>query len=187
VIKLLALLAATFLAAPAFAEEGDCPGDYASHAAHGSALNIPPGLYAHTARRLADFYAATNGARSIYASQIAADIAAAKPQLLLDIRAKVDFDKAHIAGAVNIPLKDLFQPENLVALPTDGTPVVVICYTGHTASMAMGGLVALGYNAYVLRFGMMGWNGPGPQKVGSPSVSQTVYGFGGPTEATPQP
>jgi rhodanese-related sulfurtransferase len=185
VTKLLAVLAALLFAVPTLAEDGDCPGDYASQIAHGNPLNIPPGIYAHTARRIADFYA-TAGTRTVFASALATDIANGKPQLLLDIRAKVDFDKAHIAGAVNIPLVDLFKAENLVALPTDGTPVVVICYTGHTASMAMGGLVALGYNPYVLRFGMMGWGGLSSQKIGSSSVSQTVFGFGGPTVPTLQ-
>jgi rhodanese-related sulfurtransferase len=178
--KLVAALAAfAVLASPALA--GD-HGSYASHAARHGPNGIPNGIYAFNAENFADFFATTNGARSIYAEAVAADIAAGAPQLLLDIRAATDFAKGHVPGAVNIPLAQLFQYGNLSTLPTDGTKIVIICYTGHTASMAMGGLVSLGYNAWVLRFGMMGWNASSSQKVGSPSVSQTILGYGGAIE-----
>ena len=65
-------------------------------------------------------------------------------------------------------------------IPTDGTPVVTVCVTGHTGSMAMSVLGALGYNAYTLRFGMMGWSASTPMKVWSASqVPQNIIGLGG--------
>lgn len=179
---LFSLLAVLAFAPPAFAQEEDSNGEYASQIAHAPAMNIPPGIYAHTARRLDAFFEATNGARTIYAVDLKARIEAGVPQLIVDTRAPVDFAKGHVPGAVNIPLAGLFKPENLVQLPTDGTPIVIVCYTGHTASMALGGLVALGYNPYVLRFAMMGWNASSSQKIWSPSASQTIYGLGGAIE-----
>lgn len=177
-LRLFAVLA-VLVAVPAAAQEGGEYGEYASTIAGAPSMNIPPGVYAHTAARLADFFGRTKGARTIYASDLRARIASGTPQVLLDIRPVADFNAGHIAGAVHIPLEVLFQPESLVALPTDGTQIVVICHTGHTASMALGGLTALGYDAYVLRFGMMGWRGSTPMKVGSPSSSQVIYGLGG--------
>jgi rhodanese-related sulfurtransferase len=179
-MKLMTALAFAVLALPALAQNGH--GAYASHAARHGPDGIPSGIYAFNAENFAEFFATTKGARSIYAEAVSADIAAGTPQFLLDIRATTDFDKAHVPGAVNIPLAELFQYKNLATLPTDGTKIVIICYTGHTASMAMGGLVSLGYNAWVLRFGMMGWLESSSQKVGSPSVSQTIKGYGGKLE-----
>jgi rhodanese-related sulfurtransferase len=177
--RILSVVLAFAFAVPTFAQE-EGAGEYASMVARGNPLGVPPGIYANVARRLDDFFAATAGARTVYADVLRADLAAGKPQLVLDIRPAADFAAGHIAGAVSIPLTELFASENLVALPTDGTPIVIVCHTGHTASMAMGGLTALGYNAYVLRFGMMGWRASTNTKVYSNGqVPQTVYGLGG--------
>jgi rhodanese-related sulfurtransferase len=179
--KIFVAFAALALAASAFAKDNDA-GDYASMAAQGKPGHVPPGIYAHTAARLADFFLATNGARTIFAADLKARIDNGTPQFLLDTRTPTDFANGHVPGAVNIPLNVLFQPENLAALPTDGTPIVIICHTGHTASMALGGLVALGYNPFVLRFAMMGWNASSNQKIYTGSSTQLIYGLGGPIE-----
>lgn len=176
--KLLVVLAALAVAAPVIAQEG--AGDHAASVAAGNPLDVPPGIYANTAERLDEFFAATNGARSVFATDLMSRIDAGADQLILDIRPAADYAAAHIPGAISIPLGVLFRSENLAQLPTDGTPIILVCHTGHTASMALGGLVALGYNAYVLRFSMMAWNGSSNQKIFSPSQTQTIYGLGGP-------
>jgi rhodanese-related sulfurtransferase len=181
-MKPLAVLAAIVFAIPTLAQEADSAGDYASQIAPGNPLQTPPGLYAQNAVRLAEFFGTTKGARTIFADVLATQIESGTAGFLLDTRTPADFAKGHVPGAVNIPLDVLFQPDNLALLPTDGTPVVVICHTGHTASMALGGLVALGYNPYVLRFAMMGWNASSNQKIWSASKSQTIYGLGGALE-----
>lgn len=79
---------------------------------------------------------------------------------VLDIRAKADFEKGQIAGATNIPFLAVAEPDNLKVLPKDKT-VVVVCYTGNTAAQATTILRMLGYDAVVLKFGMMGWDGTG--------------------------
>lgn len=176
--RLLAALAFAILASgPALAQEEEGAGEYASQVAAGNPLEIPPGIYAYSAGKLAEFFAATNGARTIFAKDLNARIAAGVPQVLIDTRPSTDYVKGHVPGAVNIPLAVLFQPQNLARLPTDGTPIVIICHTGHTASMALGGLVALGYNPYVLRFAMMGWNASSSQKIWSATAPQTIYGL----------
>jgi rhodanese-related sulfurtransferase len=75
---------------------------------------------------------------------------------LLSVRKAEDYAKGHVPGAVNIPLGQLAKEESLKKLPTD-KKIVVICYTGHTASQATMFLNQLGYDAYAMKFGMMGW------------------------------
>jgi rhodanese-related sulfurtransferase len=48
------------------------------------------------------------------------------------------------------------KPENLILYPTD-KPILVICYTGHTASMTSSILNTLGFDAWALRNGMLSW------------------------------
>ena len=75
---------------------------------------------------------------------------------ILDVRSAVDYARGYIKGAVNIPFATVFKPENLAKLPKD-KPIVVSCYTGHTASMTSFALSTMGYNASALKWSMMGW------------------------------
>ncbi|WP_242344162.1 rhodanese-like domain-containing protein [Anaeromyxobacter terrae] len=177
--KLLAVLAVFAFAGPVLAQE-EGAGEYASSVSAGRPLDVPPGIYANTAARLAEFFAATNGARTVFATDLKARIDAGTNQLIIDVRPAADYAAGHISGAISMPLAVLFRSENLAQLPTDGTPLILVCHTGHTASMALGGLVSLGYNAYVLRFSMMGWNASSNQKIYSPTQVQTIFGLAGP-------
>jgi rhodanese-related sulfurtransferase len=172
------LLLLLFVVAPmAFAEEE--VGEVAS--AINSAAPIPAGQFAIIAK-YADRYLSGVAGRTIFASVFNDGINdAAKPYddlsdfYVLDIRAAADFAKGHIEGAVNVPYALVAKPENLVLYPTD-KPMLIVCYTGHTASVATGILNTLGYDAWTLRFGMMSWTGYSTQKIYSPSVSQGIYG-----------
>jgi rhodanese-related sulfurtransferase len=181
----VALAALAFLALPAAAQDADVDttGEYARVVARGNPLDYPPGVYAYAARRAGDFFAETKGARTIYADALRARIDANEPMLIVDVRDPITYAAGHVPGAVNIPLEVLFRPENLDLLPTDGTPIVLVCVTGHTASMAMGGLAVLGYNPFVLRFGFMGWSASTKMKVWSASQTkeqtQAITGLGG--------
>lgn len=75
---------------------------------------------------------------------------------ILSIRNPEHYELGHIPGAVNIGLKTLFSEENLAKLPYSNQ-IVVVCYTGHTASQATALLNALGYNATALKWGMCSW------------------------------
>lgn len=79
---------------------------------------------------------------------------------ILDVRATADFNKGHIDGATNIPWLATAVPDNLKMLPKD-KKIVVVCYTGNTAAQTTTILRMLDYDAAVLKYGMMGWNGSG--------------------------
>jgi rhodanese-related sulfurtransferase len=138
-----------------------------------------------TDERLADFFGRTKGmTRLIPASDLWASIhSGASRYAIVDVRPADEFAKGHIPGAVNLPIDVLFRPESLARLPPRDTPVVLVCQSGHTESMALGGLVALGYEPWVLRFGMIGWSAETKVKAGSPlQDGDVVRGVGGPIE-----
>jgi len=77
---------------------------------------------------------------------------------LLSVRNEEHYVLGHIPGAVNIGLGSLFSDENLARLPEDKNhQIVVVCYTGHTASQATALLNLIGYNATALMWGMCSW------------------------------
>ena len=80
----------------------------------------------------------------------------ANDPFVLDLRSAADYEKGHVKGSVNIPFASAFKAENLAKLPTD-KQIVVVCYTGHTASMTGFFLNVMGYNAIPLKWGIMGW------------------------------
>jgi rhodanese-related sulfurtransferase len=150
-----------------------------------SAAPIPTGHFALIAKYADQFLSGVAG-RTIYASVFndgINDVANPYDDLsdfyIVDIRSAVDFAKGHIEGAVNVPYVLIAKPENLVLYPTD-KPLLIVCYTGHTASVATGLLNTLGYDAWTLRFGMMSWTASSSQKVYSPSKTQAIYGGGYP-------
>ena len=69
------------------------------------------------------------------------------------VRRPEDFQKSHIKGAVNIFWLELLEPENLKKLPRD-KEIIIVCYVGHSASQTLVMLRLLGYNAFVLKYGM---------------------------------
>jgi len=84
------------------------------------------------------------------------DTGTSNDPFVLSIRKAEDYELGHIPGAINIGLTSLFTEENLAKLPYD-SQIVVVCYTGHTASQATALLNALGYNATALKWGMCSW------------------------------
>lgn len=89
-----------------------------------------------------------------------ADPAQMQNMYLLDIRSADDYAKGHIEGTTNVPWAQWAEPDSLSSYPKDKT-IVVVCYTGHTAAEAVGGMRMLGYDAIALRGGMMGWTQSG--------------------------
>lgn len=83
-----------------------------------------------------------------------ADVAAfAGSYYIMDIRAAADYEAGHIDGAVNSTLG------TIVADAANATkPILVVCYTGQSASHATVALRLSGYaDAKVLKWGMSGW------------------------------
>ncbi|HAQ06296.1 MAG TPA: hypothetical protein DCR24_01695, partial [Bacillus bacterium] len=76
--------------------------------------------------------------------------------LIVDVRETAAFAAGHIEGAVNIPYKMTADPNQLANLPKD-KKIVVVCYSGHTASQTAALWNLLGYDAIPMVNGMGGW------------------------------
>lgn len=177
---LLALL--LYGVVPAIAEDEGLD-DYV-HAATGSGpkVAIAPGIYAHIASRADAFLA--GGAKTIFASDVKKKMDAGEELFIMDIRSRKDYLVGHIPGAVNIEFADAAKPQSLSQLPTDGTQIIVVCYTSQTGNQVTALLNVLGYDAWALRFGMMGWRSFTPMKIGSSTAAnQNIYGAGYSVEA----
>jgi len=75
---------------------------------------------------------------------------------IIDIRSASDFAAGHIDKSHNAALKDVLD----TAAKSNNMPIIVVCYTGQTASHAVVALRLSGYkNAKVMKWGMSGWNG----------------------------
>jgi len=77
---------------------------------------------------------------------------------------------------MNIPVTELGKPENLALLPFD-KPVLLICNSGHNASVAEGVLRILGYEAWALRGGMLSLRATTQFPLASPTTKVPVYGI----------
>ncbi|MFZ5640502.1 MAG: rhodanese-like domain-containing protein [Bacillota bacterium] len=100
---------------------------------------------------------------------------------LVSLQKPEDYAKGHVKGAINIPYAQIAKKENLAKLPKD-KKLVLICYTGHTASYAAMFLNELGYEAYAMKFGMMAWN---DKTAGMGSVKPYVKSAGYPVDTAP--
>ncbi|HEU4538679.1 MAG TPA: hypothetical protein VFS00_31375 [Polyangiaceae bacterium] len=74
----------------------------------------------------------------------------------------------------------LLTEEDLLQLPTDGTPLVVVSADGPDAGLATGLLGAMGYSAYVLRFGLLSRANSTDVKVQRTDKTQRIQGLNGP-------
>ncbi|MBU0474206.1 MAG: hypothetical protein KKF62_08580 [Bacteroidetes bacterium] len=79
-------------------------------------------------------------------------------QYVIDIRSAADYANGHIAGSVNVLLKDIvthYEANNL----SSKTVVAIACYSGQGAGYATTLLRLLGYsNVKDLKWGMCSWN-----------------------------
>jgi len=80
-----------------------------------------------------------------------------KAPFIVDVREAGEIETAgYIAGAVNIPIRDLLK--NLDKLPAQDQKIVITCASGHRGSLGMMALRLLGYTDVVnLAGGMNGW------------------------------
>lgn len=78
---------------------------------------------------------------------------------VIDVRSAADFStKGHIEGAKNVALKDIVTHIKSITA-TNYEKIVVACYSGQTAGMAVAYLRLLGYsNVFSLKWGMSSWN-----------------------------
>lgn len=165
--------------APAVADNAQSLGSYWKVKTR-SPSDISAGLKELFTEYTRGFFVETLGDRDVFATELQSLIRMGQSLFIIDLRADSEFLKGHVTGAVNIPVADLFTNQSIETLPADGTPIILICEDGHLSSQAVGALGAMGYNAYALRFGMIGWNRSTPVQVHSPTqIPQTINGLGG--------
>lgn len=73
---------------------------------------------------------------------------------LLDVRQANEYANGFIAGAVNIPIREL--PAKMAELPKD-RPILIYCGIGHRSAMAVPFLRGQGYNVRSIQGGFKGW------------------------------
>lgn len=74
---------------------------------------------------------------------------------IIDLRTAADFAAGHITNAVNVEFKNILTEVSKAA----GKPILVVCYSGQTATYASTLLRLYGYpDASSLKWGMSGWN-----------------------------
>lgn len=77
---------------------------------------------------------------------------------IIDIRGAYDFSNGHIKNAINIKKTEVIDYAQVKGLPLYDK-VVLVCYSGQSATFSAALLQMLGYNnIYVLEWGMSGWN-----------------------------
>jgi rhodanese-related sulfurtransferase len=115
--------------------------------------------------------------RSLFAESLVEGPENVKDFYVLDVRGADDFAAGHIEGATNIPVWELFWPENLARLPKD-RPILVACNSGTSASMSTATLDLMGYDAWQLRYGMGSWQDKTPTAVWSMNAAylQNIQG-----------
>jgi rhodanese-related sulfurtransferase len=86
---------------------------------------------------------------------------------VLDVREPVEWQYAHIEGAIHIPLATL--PARRSELP-EGQQVLVVCKVGGRSAQAVMWLQQQGHDAVNLAGGMLDW-----AEAGRPMVSETDH------------
>ena len=78
--------------------------------------------------------------------------------LIIDLRRPKDFASGHINNSVNLKMSELADYAQVRGLQMYDK-VIMVCYTGQSASYSTGILQMLGHkNLYVLKWGMCSWN-----------------------------
>ncbi len=94
----------------------------------------------------------------VTAQMVKEDLDGAKKFHLIDVRAKADYDKGHVAGAVNVAIADILTYMKTIT-PASYDKIVVICYTGQSAAWTTAVLRMSGYNTvFSMKFGMSSWH-----------------------------
>ena len=103
-----------------------------------------------------------SGPTWIEPAELAAEIEAPSPPLIVDVRSPAEFDGplGHIAGAANIPLDQFAQRAAEAAAP--GRRTILVCHTDRRSSAADKFLRDNGASeTAVLRGGMVAWTQAG--------------------------
>lgn len=77
-------------------------------------------------------------------------------ELIVDVRDMNAFTEGNIPHSVNVPFGQSGNYQQVTQLPKD-RELIVVCFSGHTASQFAGMLNTLGYDAKPLQYGMGGY------------------------------
>ena len=97
---------------------------------------------------------------------------ASNDPVIVSVRSSAHYALGHIAGAINIPWREIADPAQLAKL-SKSDDIVIYCYTGHTGGVATTALNAMGYSAKNLKFGMVGWTKDAAVRVAKPFSETT--------------
>jgi len=79
--------------------------------------------------------------------------------LVIDIRKPEDYKQGHISNARNVKYYDIINYFENKINPDNYAKIVLVCYSGQSASYLTSLLNMLGYdNVYAMKFGMSSWN-----------------------------
>lgn len=77
---------------------------------------------------------------------------------VIDIRSESWFEYGHIKNAANVPAEELLNYFESEINPSDFEKIVIVCYSGQSASYYAGLLRIAGYdNVYSMKWGMSSW------------------------------
>lgn len=79
---------------------------------------------------------------------------------LLDVREPEEWAAGHVAGSVHLPLSEFAGRVGEVP-PADGTPLVVVCRSGHRSAAVAAWLAGAGWDAANLDGGLVAWQAAG--------------------------
>jgi len=78
---------------------------------------------------------------------------------IIDIRKPVHYAEGHIQNAVNVKFFDVLDYFKNKITPNDYEKIILVCYSGQSASYLTSLLNMLGYdNVYAMKFGMSSWD-----------------------------
>jgi len=106
-------------------------------------------------RNEADAYLSTGRASTAILAKQVCDLAATTD--IVSIRAKEDYERAHICGAVNVPWGPDFIDEWFNRKITDNQQVIIYSYNGHLGEAATALLNLLGFDAVNMQWGYTSW------------------------------
>jgi len=92
---------------------------------------------------------------------------------LVDIRSDEHYAAAHIPGAIHIAYADVWREQKTAYLPRD-RKIVVVDYSGHTASQVAAFWSMLGFDATAMKNGMAGWSKDKDIVGGSPLACEAL-------------
>ncbi|MDR7866463.1 MAG: rhodanese-like domain-containing protein [Sporomusaceae bacterium] len=122
-----------------------------------------------------DKYLKQNRALYIEPQEVLAKVVTAGDQgyYLVDIRNDEHYAAAHIPGAIHIAYADVWREQKTAFLPRD-KKIVVVDYSGHTASQVAAFWSMLGFDATAMKNGMAGWSKDKDIVGGSPLACEAL-------------